>query len=85
VTARERRCSSATASQIRGDGFDFGAIRVPACVHHGEADTTVSRENAGRRFAEAIPGAQLRLHPCRGHFPLLSEAAGEVLMDVRQF
>jgi pimeloyl-ACP methyl ester carboxylesterase len=63
-------------------GFDLGAIRSPAFVHHGEADTTVSLDHA-RRFAREIPGAVLRLHPLQGHFSILEAAAGEMLRDAR--
>jgi pimeloyl-ACP methyl ester carboxylesterase len=52
-------------------GFELSAIRVPASVHHGEADTTVPPEHA-RRYAEAIPGARLHLYPGHGHFSILT-------------
>jgi pimeloyl-ACP methyl ester carboxylesterase len=58
-------------------GFQLGAIGVPTSVHHGEADTTVPPEHA-RRYAEAIPGARLHLHPGHGHFSILT-AAREML------
>jgi len=58
-------------------GFELAAIRVPASVHHGEADTTVPPEHA-RRYAEAIPGARLHLYPGHGHFSILT-AAREML------
>jgi pimeloyl-ACP methyl ester carboxylesterase len=51
-------------------GFDLEAIRVPTSIYHGDADTTVPLQHA-RRFAEAIPGAQLRIHPGHGHFSIL--------------
>jgi pimeloyl-ACP methyl ester carboxylesterase len=63
-------------------GFDLGAIRSATFVHHGDADTTVSLEHA-RRFAQAIPGAVLRLHPRHGHFSILEAAAGEMLCETR--
>lgn len=53
-------------------GFQLGSITVPAIIHHGDADTTVPPEHA-RRYADAIPGAQLRLHPGHGHFSILSD------------
>lgn len=59
-------------------GFDLGTIRSATWIHHGEDDTTVPASHA-RRFAEAIPGAQLRLHAGHGHFSLLGAAAGEIL------
>jgi pimeloyl-ACP methyl ester carboxylesterase len=58
-------------------GFQLAAIEVPTSVHHGEADTTVPPEHA-RRYAEAIPRAQLYLHPGHGHFSILT-AAREML------
>jgi pimeloyl-ACP methyl ester carboxylesterase len=51
-------------------GFDFDSITVPTSIHHGDADTTVPLQHA-RRFAEAIPGAQLHVHPGHGHFSIL--------------
>jgi pimeloyl-ACP methyl ester carboxylesterase len=56
-------------------GFDLGAIRAPTQIHHGDADTTVPAEHA-RRYAAAIPGAELRLHRGHGHFSLDLGAAG---------
>jgi pimeloyl-ACP methyl ester carboxylesterase len=61
-------------------GFQLAAIRVPTSVHHGEADTTVPPEHA-RLYAEAIPGAQLHLHPGHGHFSILA-AAREMLAPI---
>jgi pimeloyl-ACP methyl ester carboxylesterase len=54
-------------------GFELGSITVPASIHHGDADTTVPPQHA-RLLAEAIPGAQLRLHPGHGHFSILGAA-----------
>jgi pimeloyl-ACP methyl ester carboxylesterase len=51
-------------------GFDLESITVPTSIHHGDADTTVPLQHA-RRFAEAIPGAQLQIHPGHGHFSIL--------------
>ena len=58
-------------------GFDLGSIKVPASIHHGDADTTVPLQHA-RLFAEVIPGAQLQIHPGHGHFSILG-AARELL------
>lgn len=52
-------------------GFDLGAIKAPTWVHQGDADTTVPPQHA-RRYVEAIPGAQLRIHPGDGHFSIFS-------------
>ena len=51
-------------------GFDLNSITVPTSIHHGDADTTVPPHHA-RRFADAIPGAQLKIHPGHGHFSIL--------------
>jgi pimeloyl-ACP methyl ester carboxylesterase len=56
-------------------GFELGFIKVPA--HHGDADNTVPPQHA-RLFAEAIPGAQLKLHPGLGHFSIF-DATREIL------
>jgi pimeloyl-ACP methyl ester carboxylesterase len=52
--------------------FDLGSITVPTWVRHGDADTTVPVEHA-RRYAAAIPGAQLRIYPGHGHFSIFSD------------
>ncbi|MGW0631816.1 alpha/beta fold hydrolase [Streptomyces sp. NPDC002758] len=52
-------------------GFDLESIRVPTSIHHGDADTTVPLQHA-RRFAAAIPGARLHVHPGQGHFSILT-------------
>jgi pimeloyl-ACP methyl ester carboxylesterase len=54
-------------------GFELGSIDVPTSIHHGDADNTVPPRHA-QLFAEAIPGAQLRLHPGHGHFSILDTA-----------
>jgi pimeloyl-ACP methyl ester carboxylesterase len=58
-------------------GFDLGSIKTPTWVVHGDADTTVPVQHA-RLYAEAIPGAQLQIHPGDGHFSILSRPS-EVL------
>ena len=50
-------------------GFELGSIQAPALVCHGDADLTVPVQHA-RRFAAAIPGAQLQIHPGHGHFSI---------------
>jgi pimeloyl-ACP methyl ester carboxylesterase len=59
-------------------GFELAAIRAPGSVHYGDADTTVPAEHA-RRFAAAIPRAELRLHAGHGHFSLLGRGARDIL------
>jgi len=61
-------------------GFELGSIKVPASVHHGDADNTVPPQHA-RLFAEAIPGAQLKLHPGLGHFSIVG-AVREILAEL---
>jgi pimeloyl-ACP methyl ester carboxylesterase len=79
-----RRGSQGVAQDLRvlsqPWGFQLAAIRVPTSVHHGEADTTVPAEHA-RRYAEAIPGARLHLHPGHGHFSILT-ASREMLAPI---
>ncbi len=58
---------------MRPWGFELGSITVPASIHHGDADTTVSPQHA-RLLTEVIPGAQLRLYPRHGHFSILGAA-----------
>jgi pimeloyl-ACP methyl ester carboxylesterase len=69
-----RRGSAGVAQDLRvltrPWGFELGSIQAPTSIHHGEADTTVPPQHA-RLFAEAIPGAQLQLHPGQGHFSIL--------------
>lgn len=50
-------------------GFELGSIRAPVLVCHGDADLTVPVQHA-RRFAAAIPGAQLQIYPGHGHFSI---------------
>lgn len=61
----------------RSWGFELDAIQVPTMVHYGDADTTVPPQHAGL-FADAIPGARLRLHPGHGHCSIVG-AAREML------
>jgi pimeloyl-ACP methyl ester carboxylesterase len=53
-------------------GFELASITAPTSIHHGDADLTVPVQHA-RRYAAAIPGAQLHIHPGDGHFSILSE------------
>lgn len=54
-------------------GFDLSAIKAPTWVRHGDADTTVPVLHS-RRYAEAIPHAQLHIYPGEGHFSILNHA-----------
>lgn len=60
-------------------GIELESIRTPTRVHHGDADTTVPIEHA-RRYAAAISGAELVIHPGEGHFSLLARRARDVLV-----
>lgn len=54
-------------------GFELSGIAAPTQVLHGDADITVPLEHS-RRYAAAIPGAQLRVFPGDGHFSIFSHA-----------
>lgn len=56
-------------------GFDLGSVKTPTSIHHGDADATVPVQHA-RLYAEAIPGAQLQIHPGEGHFSIFSRPQG---------
>ena len=58
-------------------GFRLGAIAAPTSIHHGDADNTVPLQH-GRRYAAAIPGARLHVHPGQGHFSI-GAATPEIL------
>lgn len=72
-----RRGSEGVAQDLRvltrPWGFELGSIAVPTSIHHGDADATVPLQHA-RRYADAIPGARLQLHPGDGHFSILGDA-----------
>ena len=53
-------------------GFDLRSIAAPTWVLHGDADTTVPVQHA-RRYARAIPAAQLQIRPGHGHFSILAD------------
>lgn len=53
-------------------GFELAAITAATRIHHGDADRTVPVVHA-RRYASAIPGAHLHIHPGQGHFSILSD------------
>ena len=59
---RQRQAMTATGDRSQA----LGRVSVPALVIHGEADPLVSVA-AGRRTAEAIPGARLLVVPGMGH------------------
>ncbi|HXA27952.1 MAG TPA: alpha/beta hydrolase [Candidatus Angelobacter sp.] len=59
---RQRQAMAAAGDRTQA----LGRLSVPALVIHGEADPLVSVA-AGRRTAEAIPGARLLVVPGMGH------------------
>jgi len=61
----------------------LAAIQVPTLVLHGEKDNLIPVE-AGRKFADAIPGAQLITYPDAGHLPQ-EEVAAQSVADLRAF
>ncbi|MET0272370.1 MAG: alpha/beta fold hydrolase, partial [Phenylobacterium sp.] len=55
-------------------------ITTPTLVLHGDQDVIIEPE-AGRKFAEAIPGAKLIRYPDAGHLPQVDipdRSAGDV-------
>jgi pimeloyl-ACP methyl ester carboxylesterase len=77
----ERQGRAIAAAGDRTDALH--SVRVPALVIHGEADPLVSVD-AGRRTAEAIPGARLLTVSGMGHdlptpvWPLVIDAIADV-------
>jgi 3-oxoadipate enol-lactonase len=58
-------------------------IAMPTLVIHGDEDPLMPTAN-GRRLAQAIPGARLRIYPQTGHIPII-ERAGDFNRDVLAF
>ncbi len=61
----------------------LAAIAIPVLVVWGAADQMIPAEH-GRAYADAIPGAQLRVITRAGHLPQL-ETPDELLAAVREF
>jgi pimeloyl-ACP methyl ester carboxylesterase len=61
----------------------LAGITAPTLVLHGELDNLIPVEN-GKRFAAAIPGADLKLYPGVGHLPQ-EEVAELSASDLRAF
>ena len=59
------------------------AITAPTLILHGEADNLVPVAHA-HKFADAIPGAQLKLYPDVGHIPQ-EEISETSLADLKAF
>jgi class 3 adenylate cyclase len=59
------------------------AIRVPALIMHRAGDKTVALQ-AGRFFAETIPGAKYIEYPGEDHLPWTSEFE-EIVGDIEEF
>jgi len=60
--------SAAPSSHSQATVEKLAAIKLPTLVLHGEYDPLIPLEN-GRKFAAAIPGAQLISYPHVGHMP----------------
>ena len=65
------------------DARQLATIRIPTLVMHGDHDRLIPVEN-GRRFADAIPGAQLIVYPNVGHLPQM-EISDRSAADLRAF
>jgi non-heme chloroperoxidase len=50
-------------------------VRVPTLVIHGDADRTCLIDTTGRRVAQLIPGAELKIHSGAAHGLFLTHAA----------
>jgi pimeloyl-ACP methyl ester carboxylesterase len=70
------------ARQVENDDV-LAAIRVPALVVHGEADT-IRLPESGRHIASLIPGAQSAFYEGVGHSPFY-EAAERFDADLGSF
>jgi pimeloyl-ACP methyl ester carboxylesterase len=55
-------------AQTQATAEMLGTIKVPTLVLHGESDVLIEPASA-RKFAAAIPGAQLIVYPQVGHLP----------------
>jgi len=75
--------SAGRSTQVPATKEALVKIAVPTLVLHGEHDNLIPVE-AGHRFAEAIPGAQLITYPDAGHLPQ-EEVADVSAGDVRAF
>lgn len=72
-----------SSSRSYADARRLASIRTPTLVMHGDHDNLIPVEN-GRRFAEAIPGAQLIIYPNVGHLPQM-EIADRSAADLKAF
>jgi pimeloyl-ACP methyl ester carboxylesterase len=61
----------------------LSGIGVPTLIMHGEQDKVIPVA-AARKFADAIPGAELVIYPDAGHLPQ-EELASETAGDLRAF
>jgi pimeloyl-ACP methyl ester carboxylesterase len=65
------------------DASQLATIKTPTLVMHGDHDRLIPVEH-GRKFAEAIPGAQLIVYPNVGHLPQM-EIAERSAADLKAF
>jgi pimeloyl-ACP methyl ester carboxylesterase len=72
---------SGSAPEITAETFK--SIHIPTLVMHGEDDTVIPVA-AGRKLAEAIPGARLITYPGVGHVPM-EQIPDKSSQDLRSF
>ena len=60
--------SGSPANHTQATAEKLASIKLPTLVLHGEYDPLIPLDN-GRKFAAAIPGAQLITYPDVGHLP----------------
>ncbi|KCZ51079.1 alpha/beta fold hydrolase [Hyphomonas pacifica] len=69
---------SGATTRVPATSEALARISAPTLVMQGEVDNLVPAAH-GRKFAEAIPGAELKLYPNVGHIP--QEEIGEMSAD----
>jgi len=75
--------SAGRKSNVPATKAALAKINVPTLVLHGEQDNLIP-VSAGKKFAEAIPGARLITYPDTGHLPQ-EERAEQSASDLRAF
>ncbi len=75
--------SGNTGNYVPASADTLGAIQTPTLVMHGEADNLIPVAHA-QNFADAIPGATLKIYPGIGHLPQ-EEVPAESAVDLRAF
>lgn len=75
--------SAGNSNRVEATHERLSDLSVPTLVMHGERDNLIPAAH-GELFAEAIPGAELKLYPDVGHLPQ-EEIAAESVADLRAF